>query len=305
MPGTITATRTQNILLRHVCSRCGAPIVHMATVHVQAVSGYGYFDVSDSRESARRVSHYAIGEAIARVGACRRFHDVLDEEIHTSNPEAGCGCRSRISGVSHVCPNCGSGEPWMPLSNSNKSMANLKDKNFPQVFYDVDKAINWCIKYAQDMILDNAEERRDALAVKEALEKTLAARDNVELIETTLKDLPEEAERNELKAEILRLKNQKSSLKFFDLKGRREADRKITELDRRAAELLKIVAQQREDLKHRLVEEQDILREYQPVAFGYTGEIKDLSNDTTVCMVPQLNDIPPGMKSDDSVQYIR
>ena len=102
----ISLKKSAPVVLGHICSNCGFPILTVATIHTDATQYYT-FSQTKAQETAEQECNKAIRFEKERIKAAIHKREPLSVDVNVvSGWHYGSHCDSSIKGVTTPCPNC-------------------------------------------------------------------------------------------------------------------------------------------------------------------------------------------------------
>lgn len=261
------ATHKRGVLMAHVCSECGFPMITIVQIEAVAQKTYA-FSQSKAEKIANETAEKAICDEIRNIEACYDTkRPLVGTHEGSSMISPGYFCSSSFSGFASQCPRCLNIEPWKS-SSSTKQMDELERDNFPVVFTESDKAEKWACGIVGKMIVAIEEKRRDETAVKDAVKKVIESKIKINALIRELKSIGETSERDRLRTELSKMEEIKSQLGIFDIKGRKTVNEKIKNLQTQVKNLNEIIERKETPITKSIVTLENKLLTIQSIAFG-------------------------------------
>lgn len=295
----IIITYTKKILLAHICSGCGFPVISILTI-----KGKGEKSVTllgKDQERAEELAQEAVRIEINRIKKCSQKRTVLFSEKEYEDFLGPGQFRSAfVEGHTDKCPYCNNLEPWQAvndtlLQQTKKTISKLDIKNFPTVFTDVDEAKRWAESIILNQIKKINEIRQDNYLVEQAKNRVEKAVERIHNWQYEIDTIPELLEKERTEKEYNELLSKKSKLGIFDVKGRRIVSSKIREIKRKLQELNCIYRKKETSLKSSINNEKENLLYDQAIAYGCSDEILMIEKRYSICFQYkpsiQLNDL--------------
>lgn len=287
----IIATRKRKVFMAHICSKCGFPVISVVQLEAKAQKTYA-FSQSKAMQIAGSTAENAINKEICRIESCWQTKELLIGKLEESSMiSPGYFCESSFSGHQTRCPFCLNIEPWKS-SSATVPMRALKYEHFPTVFMDAAKAEQWASDYVKSM-LNSFSEKATNLAVlekvkKDAVETHFKFRELLQIMD----NLPERSQVEQMKAQLLELRQRKKQLGLLDFKKKSVVTNHINEIELRLEDSKKMLAQKESPLTDQISRIKKRLMVVQAIAFGYKDKVvsSQLNNAFVYLFVP--NNIP-------------
>ena len=289
----IIAKRRRQVYMSHICSKCGFPTISLVLIESEASKGYMVMQ-SKAEKIASDTADEAIENEIKRINNCSKTKKVLEKRVY-DNPSLGFDlfCKSCISEFDSPCSYCGNLESWQSETDAaSKSINELEDCNFPNVFKDVNEAEQWAHNYILTLIKEIDKKREDSLVIEQA-EKELI--ENLKFLQEEkykLVSIAEYSVRDNLKKLLDENECLKNELGILDFKRRKSVGFEIKVLRLKLEDINKTIAEKEKVIVSEIKKLEDCALKKQAIAFGCSSDINVIQQKNVFTYLYKANDIP-------------
>lgn len=269
----IIITKKKPVLISNICSKCGFPVITVASIEARATKTYT-FSQSKAEAKASETADETIVSEILRIEACADTKEPLVSKIGGNNLIVpGLWCESHIDNFDSPCPLCKNVEPWKSKNKSTVSMLELKEENFPEVFVDIEEANEWANNNVLKMIGAINSLREDDSYVEEMKHMTIRLDNTIDDWISESKNLPEIQQKEQMQMQLKELEKQNKSVGIFDFKRKKSYLTEIKATKSKISTLGSLIEDKQIALSSKIVDTRTEALKARAVGFGCTGEV--------------------------------
>lgn len=294
----IISTITRPIIIGHICSDCGYPVLSVMQVEAKAEKTYSIMQ-SKAQRIAEDAANSAIDKEIHAIEQCKQSHAMLTSSVKKHDDGwNGLFSETSISGFDVACPHCLSFEPWK-RKKCKKKMEELAEENFPRVFKNYEEAELWGLNYNYDMIKSIESRSYSDEIVVSAKKQAVSLYYLIKDLKEQKDMLPELKQRNIIKEEYDILLSQKEKIGLLDFKNKKKINEKCKILAKRLENMDTAISNRKNKINLQIKENRVQLHNFQLLGYGTTGKNVINKLKETICFLVEPNKIP----SDDLKIY--
>ncbi len=271
MSGSIISTKKQPVIMGHICSNCGCPVLSVVKIEASAQKSYS-FSQKKAQAIASQTADLAIEEEIKRIESCKYSKTILASHIKKSNTIAlGHYYSSAINGFDKPCPNCINLEPWQSSKIGKLSFKDLTTENYPRIFRQYEDAEKWAIEYNKNQISLYNEKRTVPENVTQATTDAISLYQKIDDLYRQRDSMVELIQCQQLNNDQASLIQKKTKIGLLDFKRRKIINDQIQKVASDLKSINQIISQKKQAFNLEIVKNEVLLQKAQPVAFGCTG----------------------------------
>ena len=301
----ISLKKSAHVIIGHICSDCGFPIITVATINTEAIQYYT-FSQTKAQETASQECSKAIRFEIDRINNYTYQRESIYQykplsfDINTvSGSHYGSYCVSSIKDITTPCPNCFNIEKWQKENGHSSG-----SENYPTIFNSIEAAENWSRNIIADLVREIDSKRSLPNEINVAQQTTIRLTICNKELEQQLLQMPELSQQSEIKQEKKQAESQLKNLAIFNFKGKKVLKAKIKAYNEQLKELEQIIARKEAGPRNIIQKNKLELQKVQPIAYGYTNQItiKQIRNTIVYLITP--NKIPNEQVNSDKNNLI-
>lgn len=272
----VTLKKSTPVIIGYVCSSCGCPVVSKLFINTEAVQYYNIFETK-AYEKASEKNNKAIQSELNRIENCNSTStDPLYIATNVvSKAHYGNYCTSSISGI-YSCPNCKHIEKWQSPTGTSSN-----ETNYPKIYKDIRSAKLWAGEIIRIISEDIDIQRNNPSTIEKAIAECSELLAKTEQLEINMTNIPELTLKAEINNNLTDITNQKNKLGILDLKGKRNADKIISELNDQLLKIEHVIKEKERKIKDDIECARLRLQRLLPIAYGYTNYISSIDTHTS------------------------
>jgi len=281
----VYAQESRPVVIGHICSGCGNPIVSVIEIRANAIQYYTYQE-NKARAIAQRKCKEAIMTEINKIrthkSSAQRFFETenTDSKSQSGNQSEAC-----ILNISTTCPNCSSLEKWQKDKGQTYG-----SNNFPLVFDDMKSAEKWAEEIIENMMKEIDVKREDQNVIEDTAKSMDKLFKKNKELEKEISEIPEYEQRITLKREIESIVQRRNNLAILKFKERGILKKQIKTLNEKLEEIERLFSKKAAEPLRIININNLALQRLAPIVHGHTGKIKNIKNDNALVYMVTLSE---------------